>query len=83
VSTFAIFKNCFISIYELGMQKIYHANKPTFGNLDWLLAHHFNGSSPFAFFTWNMQNKESSTLRRPLDFSFDEAINPNNPFEGP
>jgi hypothetical protein len=30
-----------------------------------------------------MQNKESSTLRRPLDFSFDEAINPNNPFEGP
>jgi len=39
--------------------------KPTLGNLDSLAAHHINGSKKTTFFTWNLQNKGNSDLKRP------------------
>ncbi len=53
--------------------------EPTFGNLSLLLAHHFNWLSPSAFPHWNIQNLGS---RRPLESSYDETTNLDNPFEG-
>jgi hypothetical protein len=71
----------FVSIYKHGIPIIYRAIKPTFGNLDWLFAHHFNGLNPSAFSKWNLQNIESFVLKRHLKIYCDERINPNNPFE--
>jgi hypothetical protein len=48
------------------MPKIYHAKKPTFGNLDSLTNHHINRSNAYAFSTWNLQNKNNSALKKPL-----------------
>jgi hypothetical protein len=46
-----------VSIYELGMPIICCAKKVTFGNLNSLANHHITGSRPYAFSTWNLQNK--------------------------
>jgi hypothetical protein len=63
MNTLVIEKKCLISIYELKMPKICGAKKPTFGNL---ATHHINGSKSFTFSTWNLQNKDNTTLRRLL-----------------
>jgi hypothetical protein len=58
-----------ISIYEPKMPRTYHAKKPTFGNLNSLVAHHINGLKESTFSTWHVRNKYNSTLKRPLTFS--------------
>ncbi len=70
-----------ISICEPRMPKIYHAKKSTFENLDSLTNHQIKGSMPSTFSTLNLQNKDSSTLKRPLVSFYVEAVNPNNPIE--
>jgi hypothetical protein len=64
-----------VLIYELGMLKIRCAKNPTFGNLDSLVAHHINKSKTSTFSTWNLWNKDNSTLKRPLVTSWVEATN--------
>ncbi len=70
-----------ISICEPRMPKIYRAKKLAFGNLDSLTNHHIKGSRPSTFSTLNQQNKDSSTLRRPLVASHIEVVDLNNPIE--
>jgi hypothetical protein len=67
-----------VSIYELGMLEICHAKKSTFESLDSLIDHQIKGSTPSSFFTMNLRNKDSSTLKRPLVASYVETIDPNN-----
>ncbi len=67
-------KICLILICRPKMLKICCAKKPTFGNLNSLTNHHINKLGPF---TWNIQNKYSSTLKRPLVASCVEATNLN------
>ncbi len=67
-----------ILIYEPMMPNFSHAKKPTFGNLDWLANHHINGSRPFAFSTWKLQNKDNLTLKRPLGASKVKWDTPNS-----
>ncbi len=67
-----------ILIYEPMMPKFCCAKKPTFGNLDWLANHHINGSRPFAFSTWKLQNKDNLTLKRPLGASIVKWATPNS-----
>jgi hypothetical protein len=64
-----------VSIYELGMLEICHAKKSTFESLDSLIDHQIKGSTPSSFFTMNLRNKDSSTLKVT---SYVETIDPNN-----
>ncbi len=78
MSTPAMEKIHLVSIYELGMPKIYHAKKPTFESLDSLIDHQIKGSRPSLFSTLNLRKKGSSVLKRPSIASCVEAANPKN-----
>ncbi len=81
MSTFAMEKIRSISICESRMPKIYRAKSPIFGNLDSLIDHHIKGSRPSTSSTFNLRNKDNSTLRRFSVVSCVEAIDSNNIIE--